>query len=224
MSIHFLLLTAAPPLAGVALGYLSGGRLSGFRDLRIRALWLVWLAAGIQFAQHYTAGALRVPLLAAVFAVVLTWLAVNLRHWPAAIRLTGILIVLGASLNGLAIAANGRMPYDATAAAGAGIHAGAETTKNVAADGETRLARLGDTMPLKPLHTLISPGDILIAGGACALVLLTMRRHRRKEENHDPIPEPATPDPGHLHPGHPRDPALHDRRSGNRGQLTATHP
>ena len=44
MSIRFLLLLSAPPLIGVALGHLLGGRLSGLRGLRIRALSLVWLA------------------------------------------------------------------------------------------------------------------------------------------------------------------------------------
>ncbi|MEU7903602.1 hypothetical protein [Actinoplanes sp. NPDC049118] len=48
---HLLLLTIAPVVSGVALGYLLGGRLAGFRTIRIRALWLVWLAAGVQFAQ-----------------------------------------------------------------------------------------------------------------------------------------------------------------------------
>jgi hypothetical protein len=108
--------------------------------------------------------------LAVVFGVVLTWLALNLPRWPAALRVAGVLIVLGAVLNGAAIALNGRMPYAAPAA-----H---DTAKNVAADDRTRAARLGDTIPIAPLHALISPGDILIGGGACAFVLLAMRRRR----------------------------------------------
>lgn len=90
MSIRFLLLTIAPPVAGVLLGYLLGGRLGGFRSIPIRALWLVWLAAGVQFAQYSVAGVrhfiedtLGVPMLALIFAIVLAWLAVNLPGWPA---------------------------------------------------------------------------------------------------------------------------------------------
>lgn len=90
MSVRFFLLTIAPPVAGVALGYLLGGRLAGFRTVRVRALWLVWLAAGVQFAQYSLDGVrvfvehtVGVPMLALVFAVVLAWLAVNLPGWPA---------------------------------------------------------------------------------------------------------------------------------------------
>ncbi|GIF21729.1 hypothetical protein Ate02nite_44590 [Paractinoplanes tereljensis] len=199
---------AAPPLAGVALGYLSGGRLGGLRTIEVKALWLVWLAAAAQFAQY------RVPILhgpvtlVVVFGAVLAWLAVNLPRRPVALRVAGLLIVLGALLNGLPIALNGRMPYDAGAATG-------ETPKNVAANEQTRAAILGDTIPLAPLHALISPGDILIGGGACAFVLLAMRRPERRP--HDAVPAPAVP--GALHPGHPGAAALHDRRSARAGRL-----
>jgi hypothetical protein len=80
------------------------GRLSGFRTIRVRALWLVWLAAVVQAAQYY-APVLRdavesiVPMLAIVLALVLVWLAVNLPRWPVAIRVAGVVIALGALLN-----------------------------------------------------------------------------------------------------------------------------
>nr|BFE73946.1 hypothetical protein GCM10020092_072470 [Actinoplanes digitatis] len=106
-----LVVMLAPVVAGVALGYLLGGRLAGFGAIRIRALWLVWLAAGVQFAQYSALGAR--PLLAVVFTLVAAWLAVNIPEWPGAVRAAAVVIVLGASLNGLAIALNGRMPYDA---------------------------------------------------------------------------------------------------------------
>jgi hypothetical protein len=169
MSLRFAILIAAPPLAGVVLGYLSGGRLSALRTIPVTASWLVWLAAAAQLAQ-YRVPALHGPLtLVVVFGAVLAWLAINLPRRPAALRIAGVLIVLGAALNGLAIAANGRMPYTAAAATG-------ETPKNVAATEQTRAAFLGDTIPLDALHALISPGDILIGGGTCAFVLSAMRR------------------------------------------------
>jgi hypothetical protein len=171
VSFRFFLLMAVPPVAGVAAGYLLGGRLAGFRAIRIRALWLVWLAAGVQFVQYSVGGA---PLLAVVFALVLVWLAVNLPRWPAAVRVAGVVIVLGASLNGLAIALNGRMPYAHTDPG-----ATTETTKNEPADTDTRLGLLGDTIAVPALRAVISPGDILIGGGACAFVVLAMRQPRR---------------------------------------------
>jgi hypothetical protein len=226
VSIRFLLLLSAPPLTGVVIGYLLGGRLDGLRTLRIKALWLVWLAAGVQFTQslagvrHFVEGTPGVPIVAVVFAIVLTWLGVNLPHWPRTIRVAGIVIVLGAALNGLAIALNGRMPYDPGAAADAGLHPGTETPKNEPAQGHTRLGVLGDTIAVRPLHAVISAGDILIGGGACALVIVAMRRRRQDsplrtpgEVNHElETPGLDAPDAG--------DAALHDRRPADRGQLT----
>ena len=229
MSIRFLLLLSAPPLIGVALGQLLGGRLSGLRGLRIRALWLVWLAAVVQFAQsvaaarHFVEGTLGVPMIAVVFAIVLTWLGENLPHWPRAIRVAGAVIVLGAALNGLAIALNGRMPYDSAAAVDAGLPAGAETPKNEPAREHTRLGRLGDTIAIRPLHAVISPGDILIGGGVGALIVFAMRRrddpptHTDEEVNHVPHHELEAPG---LDPADPGRPASHDRRPHDRGQLT----
>jgi len=52
---------------------------------RVRALWLLWLAAATQAAQYNLAGVrhlleqrLGVPMLGIVFGFVLAWLAVNL--------------------------------------------------------------------------------------------------------------------------------------------------
>jgi hypothetical protein len=202
VSLTFLLLTIAPPAIGVLAGYLSGGRLAGFRTLRIRALWLVWLAAAVQFAQYSVRGARG--LLVLVFAIVLVWLAVNLPRWPAAIRVAGLAIVLGAALNALVIGLNGRMPYNPGAAAQAGLHADVVTPKNMPADERTRLPSLGDIIPIPPLHKVASPGDVLISGGAAALVLLAMRRARTTEEEEAtrvPDRPVAAGGPDGLHPG-----------------------
>ncbi|MEU4215463.1 DUF5317 family protein [Actinoplanes sp. NPDC026623] len=221
MPIRFLLLTIAPSAVGVALGYLLGGRLAGFRTIRVRALWLVWLAAGVQYAQYSIGGP---PLLVVVFAVVLTWLAVNIPGWPRAIRAAAVVIVLGASLNGLAIALNGRMPYAPAAAGDAGLRPGARTPKNEPAGPGTRLAVLGDTIAVQPLHAVVSLGDLLIGGGTCAFVVIAMRRCRRnspaEEVNHDPHTERAAHRHGDLHAGGAGDPALPGRRADDRGQLS----
>jgi hypothetical protein len=185
VSIRGLLLLVAPPVIGVVVGYLLGGRLSGFRMIRFVALWLVWLAALVQVMQYYVIDVrdfieqrLGVPMLGIVFVLVLTWLAVNLRHWPVAIRFAGLVIVLGALLNGLVIALNGRMPYRSTTATAVGLQQGLTTPKNEPADSGTRLAFLGDTIPIAVLHTMVSPGDILIGCGSAAMVVFAMRRQR----------------------------------------------
>ncbi|MFE9206387.1 DUF5317 family protein [Micromonospora sp. NPDC007230] len=144
------------------------------------------LAALGQVVQYYVKGVrsfieqqVGVSMLAIVFAFVLVWLAVNLRHWPVATRVAGVFIALGAALNGLAIALNGRMPYEPAVAAAVGACVRAWRRPNESADANTRLPFLGDTIPIAPLHKVISPGDVLISGGACAMVVLAMCRHRR---------------------------------------------
>jgi hypothetical protein len=199
MSSSFFLLTVAPPVAGVLLGYLCGGRLSGFSAVRIRALWLIWLAAAVQFAQysapdvrHLVEDVAGIPMLALVFAIVFGWLAVNLRQWPAAIRLAGVVIVLGAAMNALVIGLNGRMPYDPAAAAAIGSAPGLEGPKNAPAGAGTRLAPLGDIIPVPLINKIASPGDVLISGGTVALVVLAMRRTRRDHAAPAPAVVPAT--------------------------------
>jgi len=186
MSITFLLLTVAPPLFGAAVGLLAGGRFSGFRAVSIRALWLVWAAAAVQFLQYFVPGLadLRLPLLGVVFALVLLWLALNLPQWPSPIRIAGLVIVLGAALNAVVIGLNGRMPYSPPAAASVGLHPATVTPKNTPAGHSTRLAALGDTIPVPALHKVASPGDVLISGGAAALVVLAMRRRTPPAGSH----------------------------------------
>ena len=187
MSIRMLALIVTPPLAGLIVGYLLGGRLSGFRTIRLVAIWLLWLAAFVQAAQYYLPGVrdfvedrVRVPMLVVVFAPVLIWLGINLRTWPAAIRVAGAVIALGAVLNGIAIGINGRMPYSPAMAEAVGLRPGLTTPKNEPVDADTRLSFLGDTIPIAPLRKVISPGDVLISVGSGALVVVAMRRRREE--------------------------------------------
>ena len=189
-----LVLILLPPLVGVLLGYLLGGRLSGFRTIRLTGLWLLWVAALVQAAQyylpavrHFVEDRLGVPMLVVVFAPVVVWLALNIPRWPTAIRVAGAVIALGAALNGLAIALNGRMPYSPAMAEAAGLRPGITTPKNEPADARTRLSFLGDTIPIPPLRKVVSPGDVLISGGSCAVVVLVMRRHRRELPTTPPV-------------------------------------
>jgi hypothetical protein len=177
VSITFALLMLTPPALGVVGGYLSGGRLAGFRALEVRHRWLIWAAAIVQFGQ-YALRLWRGPLLALVFALVLAWLGLNLPRWPAAIRVAGLVVVGGSGLNALAIGLNGRMPYRVEAAVSAGLDPGVITPKNVPAGRGTHLPAIGDTIGIPFLHAVASVGDVLIAVGAAALIILAMRRIR----------------------------------------------
>jgi hypothetical protein len=131
-------------------------------------------------------------MLAPVFAIVLVWLAVNLRHRPVAIRLAGVAIALGAAMNALVIGLNGRMPYDPAASVAVGNAPGLEGPKNAPADAGTRLAPLGDIIAVPLVRKVASPGDVLISGGTVALVVLVMRRARRDDDKPAPAAVPAT--------------------------------
>jgi hypothetical protein len=179
---HLMILLLTPVLVGVVAGYAAGGRLANIATVRLRALWLLWSAAAIQAAQYHLPPLRRfiqddigVPMLAIVFAVVLGWVALNLARWPRPMQLAAGLIVLGAIVNGLAIAANGRMPYARQAAVRAHISATVTGPKHQPADDATRLAFLGDVIAVPPLGKVISAGDLLIAVGVGAAVAMALR-------------------------------------------------
>jgi hypothetical protein len=171
------MLFLSPVAAGVLAGYAAGGSLAGLVSTRLRALWLLWLAAALQVAQ--LAGALpglRGPLLAAVFVLAGAWLAVNLPGRPRAMQAAAVVALAGGLANGTAIAANGRMPYLPAAARVAGLRPGAETPKNIAAVAASRLIALGDIIPVPPLRAVISAGDVLIIAGVILLIAASMRQ------------------------------------------------
>jgi Family of unknown function (DUF5317) len=190
--VQVMILLVTPVFTGVLIGYAAGGRLTSLLSVRLRALWLLWLAAAVQAAQYYLPWLRRllqddlgIPMLAVVFAIVLWWAALNVVVWPRSMRLAAALIVLGAIGNGVVIAANGRMPYAPQAAIRAHLPASVAGPKNQPVDETTRLASLGDVIPVVPLGKVLSAGDLLIAAGASAAVVGAMRRrdvrnsHRR---------------------------------------------
>ncbi len=178
MNGYALALFATPVAAGVLAGHLAGGRAAGLVALRPRHLWLLWVAAAVQVVQlsAYSArGPLRGPLLAVVFAVGLVWLGLNMYGRPRALRVGACVAMAGGVLNAVPIALNGRMPYSPSAAVAAGLGGGVRTPKNMAATSASRLTFLGDVIPVRPYHAIISAGDILIVAGTFVLILAAMR-------------------------------------------------
>ena len=191
-----VLLVAGPLIAGVLAGYAFGGRLRQLVRTRIRAVWLLWLAAVVQFVQFefpsVRAGvesALGFSLLIPIFGAVAAWLLLNLVDRPRAMQVAVALILLGGGLNAAAIAANGRMPYSESALVSAQVTAeqrarGERSPKHVAADDATRLSWLGDVIPVRPIKKVVSLGDLILLAGVAALLAAAMRppvAGRRKE-------------------------------------------
>jgi hypothetical protein len=168
-----VLLFAVPVVAGVGIGYAAGGRLANLAATRFRALWLLWAIAVAQFADLIPAA--RTYVLVGTFAVAVCWLVVNALSWPLTLRCGALAVAAGGLLNAAAIAANGRMPYSRWAAAAAGIGAGRQTARNVAAAHAARLLALGDVLPVPPLRAVFSVGDVLICCGIATIVIAGMR-------------------------------------------------
>lgn len=189
-----LLLT--PAAAGLIAGYATGGSLAGLLGTRLRALWLLWLAAAVQLAELSARGMsrdLRLPLLALTFALAGAWLAINLPGQLRGVQWAALGAMAGGVFNGVAIAANGRMPYSPAAARLAHIPVGSSTAKNVAAGEGSHLTALGDIIPVPVLHAIISAGDILIVTGAVTLIAAAMHAAPRRpvSHQHSPLEETA---------------------------------
>jgi hypothetical protein len=180
-------LLVVPLLVGLLAGYALEGRLSEFARNRIRAVWLLWLAAGLQLVHfRWNSGRLAVEshtgvsLMVPIFGLVGAWVLVNLPRRTLAIQVAAGAILLGGALNATVILANGRMPYSESAAPVAHILAdrqahAAPSPKHVDADEHTRLLWLGDIIPVAPIGMVISVGDVVLLVGVAGLTAAAMR-------------------------------------------------
>jgi len=168
-----ILLFAIPVVAGLVVGYATGGNLKNLVATRFRALWLIWVVVVAQFADVIPSA--RTSVFVATFAVGVSWLVVDALKWPLALRYGTLTVAAGGLLNGVAITANGRMPYSAWAAEKAGLGVGHQTARNVVASHATRLLPIGDVIPVPFLHAVFSLGDVLICIGIAIMIVVAMR-------------------------------------------------
>jgi len=166
---------------GIVAGYVLGGRLDRLGDIRFRWGWLAiagLMAQVILFSAPVAdvVGDLGPPLYVASTAAVL--IAV-VRNW----RIPGLaLVVLGATSNLAAIAANGGvMPASADAVAALGTEAGPGFSNSVVM-ADPALRPLTDIFALPvwvPFANVFSVGDVLIGVGVATVIALGMRRTTR---------------------------------------------
>jgi hypothetical protein len=162
-------------VVGLAVGasYLRGGRLSRLADAPLHLPWLLLVGLALQVAVDVAAARGLLPdastqgwlLLLLSQVLVLGWVVAN-RQLPGT-----VLVAVGLLLNAVVIAANGAMPVSAEALAALGAEPGATPTgKHTLMTDETRLPWLADILPLPPLRSIISVGDIVLAAGLIPLV------------------------------------------------------
>jgi hypothetical protein len=159
--------------AGLAGGYVRGGRLEALLGLRLAATVLVPLAVGLQLAAGTAPPSLRPLLIVVSYCVGGTWLALNARGRGGRVGAGLALLAAGWLLNLVPIVANGAMPVSSPAlrATGASKRFRPEQGhlwKHRAAGTRTAMPWLGDVMPLSRVRTVISVGDVLLLLGVAA--------------------------------------------------------
>ena len=174
-------LLVTPLVVGVAVGYGRGGRLKHMAAaMRLRELWWLWVAAGLQAVQFHVEPVRRlvqeavgIPMRVLVYALPLVWFARNVGRIPRALRLTAGVALGGMVCNGLAILLNGRMPYVGEAARLAGVPPSMMTT-SPPATADTVLVTLGDVIPVPGVHAVLSIGDLLLLAGVALSIVVLM--------------------------------------------------
>ncbi len=193
----------------VILGRISGGRLAGITRLRMRSTWLLWLALALQLSQYVPvlrvdpAGAGHRVLLGLSYAAAASWLlrsgAVQRNR---GLRIGLAIVGLGWALNAAVVVANNGMPVSTAASWQAGTPGAlvnstlerGQMYKHVRATSATRLQPLGDVIPLRLLHAVVSPGDVVLWLGVLITVAAAMRLDRVRTGQITPT-SPAAPLP-----------------------------
>jgi Family of unknown function (DUF5317) len=169
----------------IALGYLTGGRLSNLANLRIR--WAPLALVGLTMQLINPPGRWPLAMLIGSFVLLFVFAIVN-RH-----VLGFWLILVGVSLNFFVIGVNSGMPVSTQALSASGQEdtigqltdrAGSYVKHHLASD-EDRVLFLGDVIAIpQPIGQAISIGDIFTYAGVVVVVVAGMRR-RTKEQ---PVP------------------------------------
>jgi hypothetical protein len=160
-----MIIGLAVAVLAAAFAKLRGGSLRSIAETEFRWTWLVFVGFIVQFGMDLwdpdslsESGSTLV--LVWTNAAIVVFLVLN-RHLPGML-LAGV----GLAANLVVIVANGAMPVSLEAARIAGI--GTSLTQGIGHEpmtSATTLSWLGDVIPLPGLGLVISPGDIVLAGG-----------------------------------------------------------
>jgi hypothetical protein len=167
-------------LLAIVVSTFRGGRVRRIADAELRWTWLLFLGLALQLGVDLAAGrglladagGGGLALLVTSQVLVVAWLAAN-RHLPGV-----LLVAVGLGLNALVMAANGAMPVDPAAMRALGLgELEVPPGKHTLLTDGTRLPWLADVIPLPPLRSIVSVGDLVLALGLLPLThaLMTER-------------------------------------------------
>jgi hypothetical protein len=122
------------------------------------------------FVVEIDSGHLGVGLLVASYVLLVAFALVNLRAAGMTV------VLLGLALNLAVVAANGAMPVEPRAVTAVGGHlASVDDTGHRLTDDGTRLAPLGDTLPVPGLGWVVSFGDLILLAGLVNVLFRLVR-------------------------------------------------
>jgi hypothetical protein len=173
----------------VGVGYLLGGRLRRFEELRIHRWGLALFALALQFLPARALGSVEASvigpvMLALSYALLVLFLLWN--RWIPGAWIMG----LGLVLNLVVVVANGGMPVQPEAIQRAGgdvavLRDASGSKHHLMTDGDVAW-QLGDVIAVPPpLSAVFSVGDVLLYGGIVYSIVQIMRG--RRLENPRPL-------------------------------------
>ncbi|HVB06018.1 MAG TPA: DUF5317 family protein [Acidimicrobiales bacterium] len=160
-------------LLGYLAGRVAGGRLRNIARVPFAGWWLLIPALLDQAFLGLAPRAARAPLLVIACLLLAGWCL--LLRAPRQSRPGMYLLSAGIFSNTLAIALNGGMPVSRGALAAAGLPRNLDVShgyldKHVAMTSATHLSALGDVIPFRLIHNVISAGDIAMLVGVAIAV------------------------------------------------------
>lgn len=173
-----MLLAILSLLTGAAIGRIRGGRLAGIVDARIKAKGL--LVAGIGATLILNVLEPSIPMF---------WLTIAMLSFlgfaGANLTLTGMIVLsIGMLLNLFPVLANGAVPVSELALQSVGV---VDEAGNAVIDGPraststaTRLAFLGDVIPVPVVNRVVSIGDLIVLVALADLVMNLFLRGRER--------------------------------------------
>lgn len=179
----FIISTAA----AIIIGYLLGGKLKNLENINLKAIYLIFISFGLEFAivMCMRKGLLSIGIITyfldlVMYLVLFIFVILNRKNFFIVIMGTGFL------LNALPIFLNGgAMPVSQEAVNMLGFSSNTSTEGlYTIIDSSTKLWFLGDIIPVKFMNSfIISIGDIFSALGLVLLVITGMQRKGKGKIN-----------------------------------------